>query len=188
MDFYDLLGVTAAASASEIKSAFRVRAKLFHPDINSSSDADENFRTLYIAYATLIDPMKRKLYDQLLIEDLNIESEWVSRAQYEKMQRRAAMRARMYANMQYDQFESRTFSKAGFHAKQVAAFIIFFGMMCGGMILLTEGTHYVFKETYNGAQVTGYAFWLGGLISCYISSKALLAIYETWRLGGSKDL
>ena len=187
MDFYTLLGLTAAASTAEIKSAFRIRAKLYHPDINSSSDANENFRMLYIAYATLIDPLKRKLYDQLLKEDLKVGTEWVSRAEYEKMQRRAAMRARMYANMQYDQFEARTFSKASFHAKQAMAFIIFFGMMCGGMILLTEGSHYVFKETYNGAQVTGYAFWLAGIVFCYISGKALLGIYETWRLGGNED-
>ena len=187
MDFYSLLGVSATASAIEIKSAFRIRAKLFHPDINGESDAGDNFRMLYIAYATLIDPVKRKFYDQLLNDDLNMDTEWISRAGYEKMQRRAAMRARMYANMQYDQFEERAFSKASFHAKQSMAFIIFFSMMCGAMILLTKGFQYVFTESFDGAITTGYLFWLAGVIFCYISSKALLGIYEAWRLGGNEE-
>lgn|GEM_PF-4923840 len=187
MDFYNLLGVSATASAVEIKSAFRIRAKLFHPDINGSTDAGDNFRMLYIAYDTLTDPVKRKFYDQLLTDDAKTDKEWISRAAYEKMQRRAAMRARMYANMQYDKFEERTFSKASFHAKQASAFIIFFSMMCGAMILFTKGFHYVFKETFDGAMTTGYLFWLAGGLCCYISGKALLGIYEAWRLGGNEE-
>ncbi len=187
MDYYSLLGVSESANTLEIRAAFRIRAKLFHPDINSGHDSGEKFRLLYIAYETLIDPVKRRLYDQLLLENNIEESQWISKAQYEKMQRRAAMRARMYANMQYNKFEERTFSNAGFQAKQIIAFIIFFAMMVIGMILLTQGFHYVFKEDFNGAQVTGYGLWIAGSGFCYISGKALLGVYETWRLGGNGD-
>jgi len=187
VDFYSLLGITASASAFEIKNAFRIRAKLFHPDINSDTDAGEKFRMLYIAYDTLIDPIKRKMYDQLLREEFSPAGQWISKAEYEKTQRRAAMRARMYSNMQYDRFEARTFSKAAFHAKQAAAFAIFFSLMVIGMLLLTKGFQYVFKEDFNGAQVTGYALWLIGGGFCYISGKSLLGIYEAWRLGGNAD-
>jgi hypothetical protein len=110
----------------------------------------------------------------------------VNRAYYEKMQRRAAMRARMYASMQYDQFEENAFSAVGFHLKQAVAFVIFFALMCGGMISLITAFHYLFEETYNGAKITGFLFLLMGGALCYISGKALLVIYEAWRMGGSE--
>lgn len=187
MDFYGLLGIHETASNIEIKNAFRLRAKLFHPDINTDSDASEKFRMLYIAYDTLIDPIKRKMYDQLLKKELTYVDEWVSKAEYEKNQRRAAMRARMYANMQYDKFEARTFSKTTFHVKQAAAFIIFFSLLVIGMLLLHKGYEYVFIEDFNGARITGYAIWGIGGTFCYISGRSLLGIFEAWRLGGNDD-
>ena len=38
-DYYEVLGVSKDASEAEIKSAFRKKAKEFHPDINKSADA-----------------------------------------------------------------------------------------------------------------------------------------------------
>ena len=43
-DYYEVLGVSKDASESEIKSAFRKKAKEFHPDINKSADAPEKFK------------------------------------------------------------------------------------------------------------------------------------------------
>jgi len=181
LDFYQLLGVSLVASDGEIKRAFREMAKVYHPDINKSPEAGETFRVLYIAYATLSDPFKRRIYDKLLQDDFPTSNGNYSRAYYEKMQRRADMRARNYAAMQYEEFEETAFSKVSFHAKQSIAFLIFFSMMCAGMVALITGVHYVFEEQFNGAQVTGYGLWAVGGILCYISGKALLGIYEIWR-------
>ena len=43
-DYYEVLGVSKDASEAEIKSAFRKKAKEFHPDINKSADAPEKFK------------------------------------------------------------------------------------------------------------------------------------------------
>jgi DnaJ-class molecular chaperone len=181
VDFYRLLGVSLAASDAEIKHAFREAAKVYHPDINKEPDAEETFRTLYIAYDTLTDPFKRRMYDRLMSEDYAPATQTSTNAYYEKMQRRSEMRARSYAAMDYDEFEETAFTKASFHAKQVAAFIIFFAMLCAGMIGFIVGAHYVFFEKFNGAQVTGYGFWAGAAVLSYISCKALLGVYEIWR-------
>ena len=181
VDFYKLLGIADGATDAEIKRSFREMAKIYHPDINKSADAGDNFRMLYVAYDTLSDPFKRKMYDDLRRNDfLQTENFW-NKAYYEKMQRRSDMRARGFAEMEFEKFEESVFSKVGFHAKQILAFLIFFTMLCGGMACLIMGFHFVFYENFNGAQVSGYGLWAGAFILCYISGKALLDIYEIWR-------
>jgi len=63
-DYYETLGVSKNASEEEIKSAFRKKAKEYHPDVNKEPDAAEKFKAIGEAYSVLGDPAKRKQYDQ----------------------------------------------------------------------------------------------------------------------------
>ena len=60
---YDLLGISIGASSSEIKKAFRERAKQLHPDIAGSERA-EAMRKLIGAYEILSNPERRFEYDR----------------------------------------------------------------------------------------------------------------------------
>ena len=64
-DYYEVLGVSKTASEQEIKSAFRKKAKEFHPDLNKDDpNAAEKFKEAQEAYSVLSDESKRKMYDQ----------------------------------------------------------------------------------------------------------------------------
>lgn len=64
-DYYDVLGISKAASADEVKKAYRRLAMKFHPDRNSDdSEAEAKFKEAKEAYEALSDSDKRSAYDQ----------------------------------------------------------------------------------------------------------------------------
>lgn len=59
-DPYDILGVARDAGEEQIKAAYRKRAKAAHPD---SGGDTETFSQLQKAYELLLDPVRRKVFD-----------------------------------------------------------------------------------------------------------------------------
>ncbi|WCJ32541.1 Chaperone DnaJ-domain superfamily protein [Euphorbia peplus] len=63
---YEILRVDNSASQTEIKTAYRSLAKLYHPDavhVDSDESGDRNFIQIHDAYETLSDPSARAMYD-----------------------------------------------------------------------------------------------------------------------------
>ncbi|GMH47149.1 hypothetical protein TrRE_jg5608 [Triparma retinervis] len=66
---YKVLGLDRGAGESEIKKAYRKTSLKVHPDKNPADKADEAFKAVGLAYATLSDPRKRQIYDATGNED-----------------------------------------------------------------------------------------------------------------------
>ena len=64
-DYYEVLGVSKNAEASEIKKAYRKLALQYHPDKNpGNKEAEEKFKEAAEAYDVLGNEEKRRRYDQ----------------------------------------------------------------------------------------------------------------------------
>ena len=64
-DLYEVLGVAKNATDNELKKAYRVLAKKYHPDANpGDAEAEAKFKEASEAYAILSDPQNRQKYDQ----------------------------------------------------------------------------------------------------------------------------
>ncbi|KAL0289983.1 UNVERIFIED_CONTAM: Chaperone protein dnaJ GFA2, mitochondrial [Sesamum calycinum] len=65
-DYYDVLGISKNATASEIKKSYYGLAKKLHPDTNKDDpEAEKKFQEVQKAYEVLKDEEKRQQYDQI---------------------------------------------------------------------------------------------------------------------------
>ena len=64
IDYYETLNLKKGATHKEIKKSYRKLALQYHPDKNSSKEAEDKFKKIAEAYGVLSDPQKKSTYDQ----------------------------------------------------------------------------------------------------------------------------
>jgi tetratricopeptide (TPR) repeat protein len=63
-DYYEILGLEKSATATQIRSAYKRLAMMYHPDRNPGNvHAEEAFKQINEAYHTLSDALKKSRYD-----------------------------------------------------------------------------------------------------------------------------
>lgn len=67
-NLYQLLGVSETSTLREVKTAYKGLAKAFHPDINPSKSAEEQFKKITAAYTVLSNQQLRQQYDLRLAQ------------------------------------------------------------------------------------------------------------------------
>jgi len=84
-NYYKELGLKKNATRNEIKSAYRLLAKKYHPDTGGDN---EKFLALQVAWETLNDPHKKAIHDKSLFNDesyiVNNNENWSSELKNKK--------------------------------------------------------------------------------------------------------
>jgi curved DNA-binding protein len=81
---YAALGLDRRCTLAQIRAAYRVLAKQFHPDVNAGSPATvQRTQELNAAYETLSDPARRREYDR----ELDAPKESAAKTRTAKIQR-----------------------------------------------------------------------------------------------------
>lgn len=79
-DYYKILGIeTNKVNIDEIKLAFREQAKKYHPDVNSTSMAEERFKDINEAYRILSDSSSKRKYDRIWYSHVGKKKEEIKR-------------------------------------------------------------------------------------------------------------
>lgn len=90
-DYYKILGVERAASADDIRNAYRKLARKYHPDINPGDRAaEEKFKEISSAYEVLGDAEKRQRFDEFGEEGLSPGFDPEKARAYQKWQQQSA--------------------------------------------------------------------------------------------------
>ena len=66
-DLYEVLEITPDATNTEIREAFFRKAKVCHPDVDSSKEARQEFLKSREAYQILSNTLERHEYDKLIL-------------------------------------------------------------------------------------------------------------------------
>lgn len=97
-DYYAILGIEKTATESEIKLAFRNKAKQLHPDINKEIASKTSFQELNEAYSVLSDPESRRKYDEGELESGEISFTWEEVEQILKQREEQRRRNQKYSD------------------------------------------------------------------------------------------
>lgn len=65
--YYGVLGIKRKATSEEVKKAYRLAARTWHPDVNKEPDANEQFLRIQKAYEVLSDTQMRRKYNAALM-------------------------------------------------------------------------------------------------------------------------
>lgn len=109
-DHYTVLGVARSADAVEIKRAYRLLARKYHPDVSKDLNAAESFKSIRHAYEVLSNETTRVQYDrELQFSHKPYQEKWSYNTEFEDEVRRyrwAYLRKKMRTERYWEHYKA----------------------------------------------------------------------------------
>ena len=159
-DYYEVLGITPCASVEEIKRAYRLKARIYHPDINNSPDAKDQFIRITEAYDFLMSNHGRITDGQ---EEFNkVMEEW-----RKYRQDRSRQRANVFARVSYLKFRNSKFYRS---TRILDATSVIFSFSISIMVLIYTVAGYFIRISEPVADEEGPAAMYSFLVLLFLSA------------------
>jgi hypothetical protein len=174
-DYYELLGLHADSSVEEIKKAYRKKARLYHPDINPSTDARDMFIRITEAYDFLITN-----HEMISADEQSYNQAMEEWRKYR--QNRSRKRATVYSRTSYSTFKKSRFYKT---TRIFDGTTIIFSFAISIMVLIYTVYGYIFRLRHpipglgNPSVFSFIMLLLLGMIFFMVSFIYLKAYQET---------
>jgi hypothetical protein len=169
-DYYKILGISHYATPEQIKQAYRIKAKLYHPDVNKKENAKRDFQIINEAYRVLINTEKRRWYD------FKLKYPSTTGMSPQNKTRSAAYESyySSYTRNQQARMEKEVFVK---YTKTLLDKILFYFLIVSGVFAVIFGAIRLISEKWEGLDS------LSGLI---FGIWFLLFLIYGWNLIGRK--
>lgn len=176
-DYYQKLGVPENAGINEIKNAFRRKAKEYHPDINKSEGAHEQFVDISEAYSYLMDLHNNPAGGSAgSIARDDYYRQWKA-----KERQKARQRAEYNARMRFEQFRrSSVYKTTNLLSHMLDYFLLFLGafiIIAAALGLYTQGL-YIEEE---GEQILNARGIVANIIVTVVGILFILLSYSNIR-------
>ena len=162
LDYYKILGIDRYASAEQIRLAYRTKAKLYHPDINKSSNANTLFQLINEAYQVLANADKKKWYDFKLkypsTTNMKPQAERRRTSTYENYYK-------AYTHYKNEKNNEELFSKRT--TKIIDNFLFYFLVVAGFLAIIYSTIDLIFDKV-NMRNMTGMIFGVWFLLILFL--------------------
>jgi uncharacterized integral membrane protein len=174
-DYYKLLGLSHGSSIEEIKKAYRRKAREYHPDINHSPDAKDQFICVTEAYEFLLTN-----HEKMMTDDQAYKQAMDDWRKYR--QDRSRKRARVYAQASYSRFKNTNLYKT---TRIFDGTTIILCLMVSIMVLIVAISGYIYRlnhpihDVEMPSIVAFILFLLLGMVLFVVSLVFLKAYVQT---------
>jgi hypothetical protein len=182
-DYYEILGIPVNSSIDEIKKAYRLKARQYHPDINPDPDAKDRFICVTEAYEFLIVN-----HNKIKTDDKAYQQAMEDWRKYR--QDRSRTKATVYARASYVTFKKTKFYKT---TRIFDGTTIIFSFIISVLVLTYTIYGYIFRLRHPVAgldkpSVFAFIMLLAlGMIFFVISMIYLIAYKQTSKKHRNKD-
>jgi curved DNA-binding protein CbpA len=176
-DYYRILGLREGCTPEDVKKAYRNKAREFHPDINHSPEAKDQFILITEAYEFLITYRKKELTDDEAYS--KAMDDW-----RKYRQDRSRQKARVYARTSYKRFKNTKFYKTTKildGTTIIASFIVAVMVLIYSVVGYFYRIHHPIPGVENPTILNLIEFLIFGMILFSVSFIFLKAYIETFK-------